>query len=244
MIGMIALDSLSESARKIALDRFRLLQPHLEEKRPLKAIARDAGIGYRTAQRWVMRYRKCGLAGLARNDRARIGVAAGDLAEARSWLARLRDSGHSLFGQLANPGKNHWMFDWLLGLSYLSHKTGTEFTMFGGFAVSTEDPATHYRNGDLVQLEATLQQYLPLSKQTLIGIGANAFYYQQVTADSGSGARLGGFEGTDFGVGPVVTLIHKAEKYNFSVQAKWLPTSLSSWVMTSAGLTQVVTIAV
>ena len=61
-------------------------------------------------------------------------------------------------GQLANPGKNHWMFDWLLGLSYLSHKTGTEFTMFGGFAVSTEDPATNYRNGDIFHLEATLQQ--------------------------------------------------------------------------------------
>jgi putative transposase len=67
---MIALASLLESARKIALDRFRLLQPHLEEKRPLKAVARDAGIGYRTAQRWVMRYRKCDLAGFARNDRA------------------------------------------------------------------------------------------------------------------------------------------------------------------------------
>jgi putative transposase len=48
---MNALASLSESARKIALDRFRLLQPHLEEQRLLKAVARDAGIGYRTAQR-------------------------------------------------------------------------------------------------------------------------------------------------------------------------------------------------
>jgi transposase-like protein len=66
LIRMIALASLSESARKIALDRFRLLQPHLEEKRLLKAVARDAGIGYRTAQRWMMRYRKYGLAGLAR----------------------------------------------------------------------------------------------------------------------------------------------------------------------------------
>ena len=126
-------------------------------------------------------------------------------------------------GQLANVGKNHWMFDWLLGLSYLSHKTGTEFPMFGGFAVSTEDPATHYLNGDVFHLEATLQQYLPLSKQTLIGVGANAFYYQQVTGDSGSGAILGPNEGTDIGVGPVVTLIHKAEKYNFSLQVKWLP---------------------
>jgi putative transposase len=67
---MNALASLSESARKIALDRFRLLQPHLEEQRLLKAVARDAGIGYRTAQRWKMRYRKYGLPGLARDDRS------------------------------------------------------------------------------------------------------------------------------------------------------------------------------
>jgi hypothetical protein len=67
---MTELTSLPESARKIALDRFQLLQPHLEDKRFLKSVARDAGIGYRTAQRWMMRYREYGLAGLARNDRA------------------------------------------------------------------------------------------------------------------------------------------------------------------------------
>jgi putative transposase len=71
---MIALASLSESARKIALDRFRLLQPHLEEKRLLKAVALDAGIGHRTAQRWMMRYPKYGLAGLARDERADRGL--------------------------------------------------------------------------------------------------------------------------------------------------------------------------
>jgi hypothetical protein len=48
---MIALASLSESARKIALDRFGLLQPHFEDKRLLKVVAQDAGIGYRIAQR-------------------------------------------------------------------------------------------------------------------------------------------------------------------------------------------------
>jgi putative transposase len=71
---MIALASLSESARKIGLDRFRLLQPHLEEKRLLKAVALDAGIGYWTAQRWMMRYREYGLAGLARDKRADRGL--------------------------------------------------------------------------------------------------------------------------------------------------------------------------
>jgi len=70
-----------------------------------------------------------------------------------------------------------------------------------------------------------LQQYLPLmGKQTLLGIGANAFYFQQVTGDSGKGARLlGANEGTDIGIGPVVTLIHTSQKCAFSIQAKWLP---------------------
>ena len=87
-----------------------------------------------------------------------------------------------------------------------------------------------------------MQQYLPLSKQTLIGVGVNEFYYQQESGDSGKGARLGGLEGTDIGVGPVVTLIHKAEKYNFSFQAKWLPEVYTknrlsgNWVWVLAGV--------
>jgi hypothetical protein len=44
-----------------------------------------------------------------------------------------------------------------------------------------------------------------------------------VTGDSGPGAVLGDFAGTDIGVGPVVTLIHTSPKYNFSAQVKWLP---------------------
>jgi hypothetical protein len=63
-----------------------------------------------------------------------------------------------------------------------------------------------------------------------------------VTGDSGSGAILGGLEGTDVGVGSVVTLIHKAEKYNFSFQAKWLPEIYTKnrlrgdWVWVLAGV--------
>ena len=36
---MDQLGGLTEEARKLALDRFRLLQPHLEDDRPLKAVA-------------------------------------------------------------------------------------------------------------------------------------------------------------------------------------------------------------
>src|ERR1022692_3203780 len=59
---MDELAGLTGEARKRALDRFHLLQPHLENDRPLKAVAAAAGIPFRTAQRWVSLYRQLGLA--------------------------------------------------------------------------------------------------------------------------------------------------------------------------------------
>ena len=63
---MDQLAGLPEDARKLAFDRFRLLQPHLEDDRPLKAVAAVSGIPFRTAQRWVSLYRQFGLAALAK----------------------------------------------------------------------------------------------------------------------------------------------------------------------------------
>ena len=60
---------LTEEARKLALDRFRLLRPHLEDDRPLKSVANAAGIPFRTAQRWVALYHLYGLTALARKIR-------------------------------------------------------------------------------------------------------------------------------------------------------------------------------
>ena len=66
---MDLLAGLPEDLRKLALDRFRIIQPHLEQHRPLQSVARAAGIPYRTAQRWVAQYRLFGLAALARKKR-------------------------------------------------------------------------------------------------------------------------------------------------------------------------------
>jgi putative transposase len=70
---MDQLAGLTEEARNLALDRFRLLQPHLEDDRPLKSVAADAGIPFRTAQRWVSLYRQFGLTALSRKRRADTG---------------------------------------------------------------------------------------------------------------------------------------------------------------------------
>ena len=76
---------LTEEARKLALERFRLLQPHLEDDRPLKLIAATAGIPFRTAQRWVSLYRQFGLAALARKKRT-------DTGQHREISSRLKDA--------------------------------------------------------------------------------------------------------------------------------------------------------
>ena len=65
-----ALTQLSERQRERALDRYRKLQPHLEQDAPLARVAREASLPFRTAQRWVNRYRRFGLVGLTRAGRS------------------------------------------------------------------------------------------------------------------------------------------------------------------------------
>ena len=61
---------LSEAEQTRALERYQILRPFLEEGVPLARVARDRGLVLRTARRWVDRYRRQGLAGLARKERS------------------------------------------------------------------------------------------------------------------------------------------------------------------------------
>jgi putative transposase len=62
-----------EEQHRQAMDRFAALRPALEDGVPLTRAAADAGIPLRTAQRWLTRYRRHGLAGLARVARSDTG---------------------------------------------------------------------------------------------------------------------------------------------------------------------------
>ena len=85
------LAALSEKVRNMALDRFRLLQPHLEQKKSLRSVAYEAALPYRTEQRWVMRYQKHGLAALARKCR-------NDSGERRTLSPKIREIVEDLLG--------------------------------------------------------------------------------------------------------------------------------------------------
>ncbi len=138
-------------------------------------------------------------------------------------LAVYAPSGDYDAGQLANLGKNYWTFEPTVSVSWISKKIGLEATAFAALDFSTKNDATDYQNGDVFHLEATVAEHLPLGKVGIIGVGANAFYYQQITGDSGSGATLGDFEGRTVGVGPVVSFVAKVGGKDLVAEVKWLP---------------------
>ena len=131
-------------------------------------------------------------------------------------------SGGFVAGQLANTGKNYWSFEPGFSVSWLSSKIGTEVSVFAGFDFNTKNHATDYQTGTQFHVDATVEQHFPLLGG-FGGVGANAFYYQQLTGDSGSGATLGAFKGHTAGIGPVVSYVRKIGGKDVAVEVKWLP---------------------
>jgi hypothetical protein len=73
-------------------------------------------------------------------------------------------------------------------------------------ALNTENPDTDYHSGNIVHVDASVQQIVPLGSG-FFNVGVGAWYFEQVTGDSGAGARLGDFKGRTAGLGPVLDYI-------------------------------------
>jgi len=131
-------------------------------------------------------------------------------------------TGYYKKGRLANVGKNYWTFEPAVSVSYISSKIGLELSAFAGMDFNTENNDTDYRSGTQFHLDLTVAEHLPLFGG-VIGLGGNGFYYQQITGDSGSGARLGDFKGRTLGIGPVLSYATKIWKKDLVAEVKWLP---------------------
>lgn len=62
-----------------------------------------------------------------------------------------------------------------------------------------------------------------MTKRPGAGLGANAFYYQQITGDSASGANLGDFKGRTVGAGAVISCIRTIGTATVAAEVRWLP---------------------
>ena len=123
---------------------------------------------------------------------------------------------------LANTGLNYWTVDPTAGVAYANAETGLNAAFYTGITINSENSATNYKSGSMLHFEGSVQQLLPLGPG-FFGIGAEAFFFQQVSGDSGSGAKVGDFKGRTAGIGPVVNYILPCGDATWVFEAKWLP---------------------
>jgi hypothetical protein len=125
-------------------------------------------------------------------------------------------------GRLGNPGLNYWTFDPTVGVAYLNKQSGFNAMIHGGYAMNTENSDTDYQSGSVLHFDAAIQQILPVGSG-LLTLGAEGFYFDQITGDSESGAILGDFKGKTAGLGPVLGYIQPLSKTESLVfELKWL----------------------
>ena len=125
-------------------------------------------------------------------------------------------------GRLGNTGLNYWTFDPVVGAAYSNAKSGFNAAIHVGYALNTENNDTSYKSGNILHVDASVQQILPLGSG-FANIGAEAWYFQQVSCDSGSGATLGCFKGRTAGIGPVLGYIQPVGQSRLLLELKWLP---------------------
>jgi hypothetical protein len=125
-------------------------------------------------------------------------------------------------GRLGNTGLNYWTVDPIVGVAYNNAKSGFNAAAHLGYAINTENSATQYKSGNYIHLDTSVQQIIPLGSG-YANIGAEAWYFEQLTCDSGAGASLGCFKGRTAGIGPVLGYIQPIGNEKLIFEFKWLP---------------------
>jgi hypothetical protein len=107
---------------------------------------------------------------------------------------------------LANIGIGHGAVDGGLGYTYFDPQKGNEFSFVTGLTYNLTNTSTNYQNGVDWHLDWGASHFL--SKQFFVG--AVGYFYDQLSADSGSAPILGPIESRVIGVGPQVGFIFPA----------------------------------
>jgi hypothetical protein len=127
-------------------------------------------------------------------------------------------TGHYDVHQKINVGRNYWSFDSQLGVTWFNPGSGTEVSLLPGIMFNTQNNATDYHTGTEFHLDFMLNQFL--SKE--FGLGVQGYFYDQIAADSGKGAVLGGFQGQSVGIGPAFVWVPAFAEGRLNVVGKWL----------------------
>jgi hypothetical protein len=135
---------------------------------------------------------------------------------------------------ISNLGLGHGSIDAGGGYTYFNPATGYEFSAVAGFTYNFLNSTTQYQSGVDFHLDWGASQFL--SKQFFVGLVG--YIYDQVSADSGSGDRVGAFESRVFSAGPQIGYIFPIAgkqgflglKSYFEFDAKNRPEGWNTWL--------------
>lgn len=180
--------------------------PAISQSRSVRRSASDSGLGDALAFPVMVNYKAS--PSLSYNARLGVYIPTGDYE----------------LGRLANTGKNYWTFEPTVALMYLSPDNGRELSAFFGMTFNTENNDTNYKTGTQAHLDITAAQHFPLWGG-LAGVGASAYWYEQLSGDSGEGAVYGDFKGQVRGLGPVLSFSRRLGGHSFTAELKWIQES-------------------
>jgi hypothetical protein len=106
--------------------------------------------------------------------------------------------------RLSALGIGHWAADGGVGYTYLNEKAGIEGSVVFGLTYNFINPYTQYQSDTDAHLDWALSPILT----DKFHIGAVGYIYNQITGDSGLGARLGDFKSRVAGIGPQIGFLH------------------------------------
>lgn len=104
--------------------------------------------------------------------------------------------------QLANLSFHRWIADASVAGTWNDPKSGWDISGKAGFTFNGRNDYTDYKTGTEFHLEGSVEKTL----SPHVSIGALGYYFKQVSGDSGSGARLGAFEGEVAALGATAAL--------------------------------------
>jgi len=119
-------------------------------------------------------------------------------------------------GQAANIAFHRWAGDFFGAATWLDLATGHELSGAVGITFNGTNSATDYSTGTEFHAEfASIQHF---SKQ--FDLGLVGYFYDQLTGDSGSGAKLGPFKGGVAALGGTLGYIFMAGQTPISTRVK------------------------
>lgn len=103
-------------------------------------------------------------------------------------------------GELANIATNRPALDLTGAFTWMDPQIGLEVSVAAGVTFNWTNTVTHYRTGTELHLEGAVSYSLTKA----LSVGVVGYHYDQLTADSGTGANLGDFKGRVSALGGTV----------------------------------------